>query len=463
MKIKTKLAVQFTFIVAGILLFFSALVYYFSYNTQHSRFSESLTTRAKNTAVMLINIPEIDSVLLKKIQQSTISWDKEEIIVADSNLRILYSNNIHFLTREKINEIAVGIDNKRFTVSGKDGVCYRHHYKNKTYTVLVMAYDKTRKENLADLREILLWSILFSIWLSVLLSYLFAKNAMQPISQIIQSVKEINSSRLSSRLDEGNKKDEIALLALTFNEMLTKLEIAFKNQEDFVANASHELRTPLSVMIVESDYILSKDLQPNEYKSHIANLVQDLKKLNAQMNSLLELAQVNQDHTIPLSSIRIDEVVFNAIQDIKLRYTDRKIIPVINYPDDENEIRVTGNAGMLVIAFKNLIDNACKFSDDDVIITFEIKGHMIEIVISDKGIGIPPDEIESIYKPFNRASNVRFKGGFGIGLSLVAKIFELHKVGFQVFSNENQGTRFELNFRNVNAANDVPDATMKPE
>ena len=231
--------------------------------------------------------------------------------------------------------------------------------------------------------------------------------------------------------------------------MLSNLEISFKSQEDFVANASHELRTPLSVMIVESDYILSKEHSPDEYKKHIENMVSDLKKLNEQLTSLLELAQVNLEKSIQLSPIRVDEIVFNAISQVKAKYTDRKIIPVIQYPENENKLLVNGNAGMLVIAFQNLIENACKFSDDDVIIEFSIMDESIKIILSDKGIGIPTSEIGNIYKPFNRASNVRYKGGFGIGLALVAKIFELHDVGFNVYSAENQGTSFELNFKST--------------
>lgn len=449
MYIKTKLAFEFTLIVAGILLFFSALVYYFSYTSQHSRFADNLMKRAKNTAILLINVPEVDSVLLKKIQQSTFNWAQEEIVVTDSELHILYHNNINYLTNEVISQNVVKGDNYRFSISEKDGICYKHVFKNQTYTVMVMAYDKNRKENLAELREILLWSIIFSLWLSVFLSYLFAKKAIQPISHIIKSVKDINSSRLSNRLDEGNKKDEIAQLALTFNQMLSNLEISFKNQEEFVANASHELRTPLSVMIVESDYILSKEQIPEKYKKHITKMVNDLKKLNAQLTSLLELAQINQDKSIQLSNIRIDEIVFNAIRQIKAKYTDRKIIPVIQYPENENKLLVKGNAGMLVIAFQNLIENACKFSEDDVIIEFSIMDESIKIIISDKGIGIPTNEIGNIYKPFNRASNVRYKGGFGIGLALVAKIFELHDVDFNLHSTENKGTSFDLNFKST--------------
>ncbi|MFN8135552.1 MAG: ATP-binding protein [Bacteroidales bacterium] len=62
----------------------------------------------------------------------------------------------------------------------------------------------------------------------------------------------------------------------------------------------------------------------------------------------------------------------------------------------------------------------------------------LKIILTDKGIGIPTNEIDNIYKPFNRASNARYKGGFGIGLSLVAKIFELHDVGFNLHSAENK-------------------------
>ena len=449
MNIKTKLAIEFTLVVVGILMFFSATLYYFSYTTQHNKFADNLTKRAKNTAILLINLPEVDSVLLRKIQQSTFNWPREEIVITNSELNILYRNNIEYLTPEVISQNAVKGDNYRFSIAEKDGICYKHVFKNQTYTVLVMAFDKNRKENLAELREILLWGIIFSIWLSIFLSYLFSKKAIQPISQIIKSVKDINSSRLSSRLNEGNKKDEIAQLALTFNQMLSNLEIAFKSQEDFVSNASHELRTPLSVMIVESDYILSKEQNPADYKKHISNMVSDLKKRNAQVTSLLELAQINQDKSIQLSPIRIDEIVFSAIRQMKAKYTDRKIIPVIQYPENENKLLVNGNAGMLGIAFQNLIENACKFSDDDVIIEFSIMDESIKIILTDKGIGIPTNEIGNIYKPFNRASNARYKGGFGIGLSLVAKIFELHDVGFNLHSAENKGTSFELNFKNA--------------
>ena len=447
MNIKTRLSFQFTLISAGILLFFSILVYYFSYTSQLNKFREDLLDSAKNTAILLINVAEVDSSLLKKIHQSTISWKREEIALTDSTPRLVYGNNIQYLSNKVMQENSNTEVNNFFSVREKDGVCYKHSFKNKTYKVFVMAYDETRIENLSELRKILLWSILFSIWLSVLFSYFFSKKAIQPISRIIKSVKNINSSRLSSRLNEGNRKDEIDQLAITFNELLTNLEIAFKNQEDFVSNASHELRTPLSVMIVEADYLLSRTQTAEVYVNHISGLLSDLKKLNELLNSLLELAQLNRDNNIHLSDIRIDEIVFNSIQQIKNKYPDRKIITKIAYPENGNELLIFGNSGLLAIAFKNLIDNACKFSNEDVVVEFLLVDGFIKIIISDKGIGIPSNELSDIFKPFKRATNVKFKGGFGIGLSLVAKIIELHGAEIKVYSEENHGTQFELIFK----------------
>jgi signal transduction histidine kinase len=314
-----------------------------------------------------------------------------------------------------------------------------------------MAYDNTRRQRLADLRKILIWSSLFSIWVVVLLSYFFADNAIKPITDIIARVKKINHSHLSTRLDEGNKRDEIAQLSITFNRMLSDLEIAFKNQADFVSNASHELRTPLSIMISESDYILGQEQPPEIYREHIWGIVNDLKKLNSQLNTLLELAQMNKEQPVEFAEVRIDETIFSAIQIIKAKYPGRRITPQIDYPDNEQELLINGNYGMLVIAFSNLIDNACKFSKEVVNINVSIDDRFINVMISDKGMGIPRDELDKIHQPFHRASNVKFIGGFGIGLSLVARILDLHQTKSKISSTINEGTRIELRFEKLNS------------
>jgi len=395
---------------------------------------------------MLITVEGVDSTLLKKIHQTTISLIEEEIVLTDSTNRIIYSNNTHYLTDRVLLGKSFRSSLNYFAIGEKDGVSYNHSINKKVYHVYVLAYDNSRADNLRELRTILFWSIFFSLCLSISASYLFSKLAIRPISNIIAKVKEINSARLNSRLDEGKRKDEIEQLAITFNQMLSDLEMVFKSQNEFVSNASHELRTPLAIMIAESDYIISHKRKPEEYITHISGLTNDLRKLNLLLNSLLELAQINRDHIISKSDFRIDELIFNTIQSLKTKYPGRKILPKVEYSENENDLLISGNPGLLEIALKNLIDNACKFSSKDVEVKISTLGETIVVNIIDHGIGIPVDEIANIFMPFRRGSNVKYISGFGVGLSIVAKIIELHGAEIKVSSIENEGTCFDILF-----------------
>jgi len=446
MNIKTRLSVQFTLSVFGILMVFCLLVYYFSYSSQLSIFRQNLLVRAQNTAILLINVQEVDSTLLKKIYLTTKSLEEEEIVLNDSNGKMLYSDKIQYLKSVSYSRSSHSSSPEYFSIGKKDGVLYNHRVNDQLYHVYVLAYDKFRAENLSGLRMVLFWSILFSVCLSVWTSYFFSKIAIRPISNIIAKVKEINSSKLSNRLNEGKRQDEIEQLAITFNQMLSDLELVFKSQEEFVSNASHELRTPLAIMIAESDYIISRIRNPKEYEEHIARLTEDLRKLNLLINSLLELAQLNRDKIISRSSIRVDELVFNAIHSVKMKYPGRKILPRIEYSDNENDFLIEGNPGLLEIAFKNLIENACKFSSLEVEVKISKSKDGLVVSITDYGVGIPENEIGNIFEPFHRATNAKFIGGFGIGLSIVAKIMELHGAEIKVASTLNKGTVFELRF-----------------
>lgn len=447
MKITTRLSFQFTLIVFGILLLFSVMVYYFSYTSQLTKFRNNLLSRAQNTAILLIDIAEVDSTLLKKIDQTTIILEEEEIALTNSSGKLLYSNNMNYLKFESLLGLSSHSNPYYFSVDDKDGVVYKHKGNNQTFNVYALAYDKYRHENLRSLLSILIWSILFGVWLSVISSLFFSKFAIRPISKIIAKVKDINSLKLNSRLDEGFRKDEIEQLAVTFNQMLSDLEQVFKSQEEFVSNSSHELRTPLAIMIAETDYILSKNRTTEEYINHLSGLQEDLRKLNTLLNSLLELAHLNRDNGISKSLIRADELVFNAIQSVKVKYPGRKIFPNIEYTDNENDLIIAGNSGLLEIALKNLIDNACKFSLNDVEIKLSVSDQFVNVTISDQGIGIPANEIDNIFKPFKRASNVSYIGGFGIGLSIVSKVMELHGAEIKISSSDKNGTGVMLLFK----------------
>lgn len=444
--IKIRLAFQFMLIVASILLFFALLVYFFSYTSLQNKFRVNLLNRAQNTAVILIDVKEIDSTLLKKIHQNTISWQDEEIMVVDTNFKVLYLNNVSYIKPELLLSFYSQLNTSYFEIGDKEGVFYRHNYRGNISYVYVLARDTARQIYLKELRNILFWSIIFSAWISVLFSYLFSRRAMKPIADIIKSVKTISASNLSLRLDEGKGIDELETLAMTFNEMLCDIEASFRNQADFISNASHELRTPITIMIAESDYFLTRDHTLDEYRKHILNHSEDVKQLNQQINSLLHLAEVTRSKSLHFLPLRIDEILFDAVHQIKGKYGSQKIVLKIQYPDNEDLLLVRGHFGLLIIAFRNLIDNACKFSETDVCVSLQASEGKLQVLITDKGIGIPDNEKAHIFNPFIRASNAKYKSGFGIGLSLAARIFDLHHAIISIRSQEHKGTEIEVDF-----------------
>ena len=446
MKITTRLSFQFTFIVLGLLLFFSVLVYYFFHTSQITKFRGNLLEKAQNSAILLINVEEVDSVLLKKIHQTTISLKEEEIAIINQKEEIIYQNNLMVLSADQLPAMTNGPVTEYFSLAHKDGVIYKHFYKGEYFKVYVLAFDENRRNTLNELFKILIIGILTITGLAISASFFFSRLAIAPISKINSEVKKINYQKLSSRLETGSGKDEIEQLATTFNQMLTDIELAFKSQDDFVKNTSHELRTPLAVMIAETDYLLSKARENEEYEKHLSRLSADLHKINALISNLLELAQMNRDNSFNKTLVRADEVVFSAIHSVKTKYPTRKIIPKIDYTENDRDLLIEGNSGLLEMAIKNLVENACKFSDNQIEIKIELVPGLLKISITDTGIGIPADDIQHIFKPFNRGSNSRYISGFGIGLSIVEKIVHLHQGEIKVSSTENEGSTFEITF-----------------
>jgi len=449
MNIKTKLSLRFTFLVLSILVFFAFLVYYFSFTSQRAKFRENLIIQAQNTAILLINVEGVDSVLLNKIQETTRLLEGQEVALTNAANEIIYQYRIKDLNNNYLKYLA---RNKPplyfFKVNNKEGVSYRHESKRQVYRVFVLAYDRRGAENLKELREILFWSILFSTWICISVSYFFSRLAMKPISRIVSEVQGINYSKLDKRLKEGKAKDEIEQLAVTFNQMLDRLEKIFRGQDQFVSNASHELRTPLAIMMAESDYILNRESSREELISHISGINRDLKKINRLITGLLELTQLENQSMVKFSEIRTDELLLDVIRQIKGKFPDRKILPEVHYPEKESDLMITGNAGLLATVFMNLLENACKFSSGEITVKLTPAPGELTITFQDQGIGIPESEIRDVVKPFTRGSNAKHIVGSGIGLSLVARILELHHADFNLNSAPGKGTTVYLVFKN---------------
>lgn len=450
MEIREKLLYQFIGIVAMILLLSSLSVYFSFSGGVKDDFYDRLNSKAKMVAQMKIDIDEIDDELLKKIESNNpLSLPNEKIIIYDYKDNVVYNtDNDKLLTisSELLAEVRlkeeVRLKQKSYEIVG---LFYTGKFDR--YVVFAAAADIYGLGKLKRLRVILIIVFIISLFIVYITGKIFVSRALTPISNIMKQVSAIGVSNLDVRISEGNGKDELSQLAQTFNNMLERLETAFKTQKYFIANASHELRTPLTVITGHLEVILMSARNNEEYRKTIISVLGNIKNLNLISNRLLQLAHASSEFSeSDFSLIRIDEILWQARKDV-LKINDNYKIS-INFSesiDDECKLKVKGNEQLLIIAISNIIDNGCKYSDDHTSeISVNNENNNVIMNFSDKGIGISEEELKMIFYPFYRSKNVIGTKGHGIGLPLVEKIITLHKGKITIKSEVMKGSTFTL-------------------
>jgi signal transduction histidine kinase len=450
MDIRKKITYQFLGSVA-LLLWVSLMAIYFSFSqARKEEFYDRLGRKAKLVAEMLIDIEEIDSELLLKIEKNNpLNLANEKIVIYDFQNQVIYStdeDNFLDLPGTTIEEVRIEQE-IRFRKGNYEifGQFYTGQYER--IVVFAAATDIFGKNKLKWLRIIMILVFTLSLIFVWFAGRLFAVKALAPISTIVNQANKIEAKNLSDRLDTGNGKDEIARLAKTFNSMLERLELAFRIQKNFIANASHELRTPLTVITGQLEVVLMKARNNEEYKNTLLTVLDEIKDLNNLSNKLLLLAQTNLSKgELDFINIRIDEIIWKCRKDV-LGRDPNNIIDIYfgEEIDDENKMLISGNEQLLKTAIVNLMDNACKYSDNHrAEVHLNALNEKLILKFIDQGIGIAENDLKMIFEPFYRSKNVLHSPGHGIGLSLVKKIVSLHNGKIHVKSELQKGTEFKI-------------------
>ncbi|MFN8347389.1 MAG: ATP-binding protein [Spirosomataceae bacterium] len=450
MQIRYKIALQFTLTVLAILPVFSAIVYFRAENQRRSNFYDRLTRRAQTTARLLVDVKEFNTTLLKLIDRNSSSrLPSEEIFIYDYLNKLLYSNVEEvspYVTQQLINDIrlqkAVKFEYENRVATG---IVFEGRYDR--FVVITSGIDTVGQVQLRELRTTLLFAFLGGILITVILSLFFANQSLRPINAINRQIGEITAKDLRKRLHEGNGKDEIAQLATNFNRMLERLELAFQQQKQFVSHASHELRTPLSALKTEIQVGLSTPHTQAEHQKMLKNLLKDTDRLIELSNGLLQLARMIDAPEAPeLGEVRMEEVLLNAQQEVMTNYPEYHIqFDFDQLPEDEYTTLVKGNETLLKNAFVNLLENACKYTSDhqaNLRLGFDDTYCIVRVI--DQGIGIGKQELPHIFQPFFRTKDALDYQGFGVGLSIVKRIIELHEGKISVASQKHMGTEFTV-------------------
>jgi signal transduction histidine kinase len=455
MTIRNRIALQFSIIVASILVVFSLLIYFVSSTYRREEFYERLKSKARTTVRFLVEVKEVDRELLKIIDRNTLTaLLDEKVLVFNSHNKLIYSSVddqvIHYdpsllMEVRRLKEVETFSGNNELV-----GLLYQQ--RGADLVVLASANDAFGKSKLNNLRITLGWGLLGGISLTIGLGIFFAGQSLRPISQLNQEITTITDQNLQKRLDEGNRQDEIAKLAINFNHVLQRLQLAFEQQRSFVSHASHELRTPLAALKSEIQLGLRRPLTVSEHEEVLVNLLSDTDRLISLTNNLLFLARTLESiNQVPFKPVRIDDLVFVAKDELLNAKPSYEIeIDYDNIPDSDTETVVTGNEELLKQVLINLLDNACKYSDNQTAqVRIATDDNVCRVVVKDRGIGISNDDMLRIFEPFYRAPNAMDRYGFGIGLSISARIINLHQGTLTVDSQLNEGSTFTITLQHA--------------
>jgi len=443
MTIRTRLIIQFLLISGLILLLFAITIYYFSNQYRNEEFFQRLKnkyTDIKQLAVSL-EVPEKATWEAMKVYLPS-SFPEEYIIVLDKNFDLVYPKTLPttFPLNDALSEYSNG---KSFQMHSDRQLYFeRMMVNNKVYYLIVSGYDIYGYSKIRFLGFILIFGYILIIFITFFLGRFYAKQALNPLSNLVRDLELITADNLNTRVYEGNGKDEIGLMAKQVNLLMDRIENAFVLQKGFVANASHELRTPLASIKSQLQVAVMNPRSNEEYHAYIESALEDIQHLTLLLNRLLELAQTNiEKPSFPKSNLRIDELLFTARKTLLYRFEQFKVnIHFVDIPN-ESDMVIYGNENLLLSLFINIIENACKFSKDNTAkVTIESDSGNIVVTCTDNGIGILPEDLANLYEPFFRGKNIGIIKGYGIGLSLCRKIIDFHTGNISIESVPEKGT-----------------------
>ncbi|HTK09498.1 MAG TPA: ATP-binding protein [Ktedonobacteraceae bacterium] len=298
----------------------------------------------------------------------------------------------------------------------------------------------------------LLYGLLFLIpivlCLGALVSYILASRTLRPIRQVIRTAQSIQAGDLHQRVPLPDPHDEVRLLALTLNAMLTTIEESFTRERRFVADASHELRTPVAAIGSMADVALLQPRSPDQYIQTLDQINTEVERLGLLLTDLLALARSDEGQAhLQCESLSLDSLARTVLTTIKPLGTTHDLTLEIKV---DATITLFADEARLVQMFMNLLENAIRYtpSGGTITITLDKDQQYARIQIQDTGQGIEATHLPHIFERFYRAHPAHplspEKGGSGLGLSIVDWIVRAHAGTITVKSEPGKGTLFTI-------------------
>lgn len=282
-----------------------------------------------------------------------------------------------------------------------------------------------------------------AVLLAFALGYVLSGRALTPVSSLTKAAYDLAQRRAwRETLPEPQQKDELWQLAKATNNLLETLANVIETERRFTADAAHELRTPLTVLQGRLEQALERnqdeDLTPLLSKSQTA--LEDLLTL---VEKLLLLAKTEAGQGLNKEAVDVNEVAFKLTETLGPLFEQKRVRLSLELP--KTSTLVHGDRVALELLFRNLLENACKFTEQgEVNVTLHQKNQQIVLTIEDTGVGISEEALPHLFERFYQADVRHRQEGSGLGLALVQSIARWHGGTIVAENRVEGGSRFTI-------------------
>jgi signal transduction histidine kinase len=261
----------------------------------------------------------------------------------------------------------------------------------------------------------------------------------------VNHIKDLRNRKSTQYISEGITFLLMIIAGAIYVFKIIKRQLVqAEQQKNLMIAITHELKTPIAVTRLNLETMQMRKLEFAQQQKLIRSSIQEANRLNTLCNNMLFMSQLNSgDSNLSNEMLDISEVARDCVSDFVSRYPDRKMLI-----EAETDIIITGDKILLQLAINNLLDNAIKYSEKDVVVLVKIfkAGKKVILKVIDHGVGIKDSEKKRIFEKYFRGSGMQAKGT-GLGLYLTREIIKQHHGIISFRNNEYGGSTFEIQLK----------------
>ena len=447
----------FVLVFIGILFSLTVITYYWSKNIYLEQSEKSLTRNIDILSIVLKDLDNMDQIvkdLKSQIKLRITIIDEKGNVVAESDRDKNQMNN-HSQRKEVLQAKSFGMGKViRYSNSVDKELLYiakKVSIDKKIYFIRMADYTNKITDNFVKLTFQVFAFILIFLIIAFVSTYFISLKIKKETDSILLFLKELSDKKPSYQL-KSDYTLEFSKISKLLNRVAlklskrekqkakqnAKLKMANRQKDEIISALSHEFKNPIAIISGYAETILhDKDIpssMKNKFLHKIHSNANKMSRIIDKLRLTLKFEEGKQD--LILSSCSIKQLLEDIIHDLQEKYKDREILI------QGEDINLKVDETLISMAISNLIENALKYSEDEVIIKLTSNS----IIIIDKGIGIEEHELEKIKNKFYRVSNNGWNNSLGLGLFIVHSILMLHKFSLEIKSEFNKGSEFIIKY-----------------